>query len=150
MIRGVLLQIEPGIPIPLEDRVRASNGMVLAVVVGLGFLIGSVVEAEARTAVIEVAAPLQAHTEDGLKAALLEAVQSAAKGALAMGLGWVEVSHAAVVGNSVAVQVMATDTPQNSGESVDPDQTPAPDDRTPGPAETPPHTPGESLAQADL
>ncbi len=126
---------------------RAHTGIALIVALVVSALFGCTSLALARTATIEVAAPLQGQSEDALKAALLEAVQSAAKGALAMGLGWVQVSRAAVVGDSIAVQVVATDSPpQGTDGSADPGQ--APEEQPP--ADSGPIDSGLMHAQADF
>jgi hypothetical protein len=63
----------------------------------------------ARVAMIETAAPIKNHTEDAVKAAIQEAVDTAAKGAVAMGLPWVQLRDAEVLEDTIAIQVVATD-----------------------------------------
>ncbi len=77
----------------------------------------------ARVATIETTAPLEDHAELSIKAALKEAVDSAVKGAVAMGLRWVKISHAFVLEDAVAVQILATDTAPEAGT----DEAPNPD-----------------------
>ena len=63
--------------------------------------------ASAQTILIEATAPLGDTSEAGINAALHAALESAVRGALAMGLGWVEV-HSAYLGDGyVRVQVLA-------------------------------------------
>jgi hypothetical protein len=64
----------------------------------------------ARVAAIETTAPLQDHAEQSINAALQDALETAMKGALAMGLPWVKISRALVLENVVTVQLLATDT----------------------------------------
>jgi hypothetical protein len=64
----------------------------------------------ARVATIQTTAPLQDHAELSVKTALKEAVDAAVKGAVAMGLQWVQISRALVFEDAVAVQILATDT----------------------------------------
>ncbi len=72
----------------------------------------------ARVATIETAVPLRDHSESSIKAALAEVVQTIAKGALAMGLSWVQVSQVLVQENLLTIQVVATDTnPGEQGEA---------------------------------
>ncbi len=84
----------------------------------------------ARVAVIETMAPLQDHTEQIIKLALKDAIQSAVKGAVAMGLPWIKVGEAHVLEDMVTVQILATDTApeetQISSPGGQPDHSPAP------------------------
>jgi hypothetical protein len=64
----------------------------------------------ARVAAIETTAPLSDHAEQSVRAALEEAVNTAVKGAVAMGLRWFKISKALVLEDLVAVQILATDT----------------------------------------
>jgi hypothetical protein len=73
----------------------------------------------ARVATIETAVPLQDHSEQSLKAALAEGVQTLAKGALAMGLSWLQVRQVLVQEDTLRIQVVATDTnPGTDGEGT--------------------------------
>ncbi len=69
-----------------------------------------------RMAVIQTMAPLQDHAKQSIEAAFKEAMQTALKGALAMGFSWVKLSNALVLENMVAVQILATDTRPEGGE----------------------------------
>jgi hypothetical protein len=64
----------------------------------------------ARVATIEAAMPLQDQSDQSVKAALAEAVQTIARGALAMGLSWVQLNRVLVLHDMLTVQVVATDT----------------------------------------
>lgn len=77
----------------------------------------------ARMAVIETTAPLQDHAEQSIQAAFKEAVESAVRGAVAMGLTWVEISRALVLQDLVIAQILATDTKpegEEGGEEEEP------------------------------
>ena len=63
----------------------------------------------AAMAVIETAAQLNEHSNEGVKAAVLEAVQTAARGAKAMGLSQITVKGVRVLPEMVIVQILATD-----------------------------------------
>ena len=76
----------------------------------------------ARVATIETTAPLQDHSEQSLKAALTEVVQAIAKGAIAMGLSWVQVTRVLVLEDMLTVQVIASDTGPEGVEEVEPGQ----------------------------
>ena len=78
----------------------------------------------AKVATIQTTAPLQDHAEPSVKAAFKEAVEAALKGAVAMGLHWVQISKAFVLEDAVAVQLLATDTAPQSGMEEAPDGDP--------------------------
>ncbi len=61
-------------------------------------------------------APLQDHAKQSIEAAFKEAMQTALKGALAMGFSWVKLSNALVLENMVTVQILAADTRPEGGE----------------------------------
>src|SRR5262245_58554728 len=63
----------------------------------------------AAMAVIETAMKLDEHSNDGVKAAVVTAVETAARGAKAMGLSQITVRGVRVVQEMVIVQVLATD-----------------------------------------
>ncbi len=69
-----------------------------------------------RMAVIQTMAPLQDHAKQSIEGAFKEAMQTALKGALAMGFSWVKLSKALVLENMVTVQILATDTRPEGGE----------------------------------
>jgi hypothetical protein len=71
----------------------------------------------ARVAAIETTAPLQDHAEQTINAALQDAVETAMRGAVAMGLSWVKINRVRVLQNMVTVQLLATDT-DPEGEEV--------------------------------
>jgi hypothetical protein len=64
----------------------------------------------ARVATIATTAPLLDHSDHSIQAALMEAVVTLAKGAVAMGLSWAKVSQVLVLDDMVTVQMVATDT----------------------------------------
>lgn len=65
--------------------------------------------AAATVATIETAAPLSDHSDQAVKATIVQVVQNVAKGALAMGLSWVQVNQVLVLADSVSVRMLATD-----------------------------------------
>jgi hypothetical protein len=81
----------------------------------------------AAMAVIETAAQLNEHSNEGVKAAVLKAVETAARGAKAMGLSQITVKGVRVLPEMVVVQVLATDSAPGSepdGEDQDGDTGP--------------------------
>lgn len=58
-------------------------------------------------ALIETRVPLEDTSDAGIKTAVDRAVDSAVRGAAAMGLSWVQLQRAYIVGGYVAVQVVA-------------------------------------------
>ena len=64
----------------------------------------------ATVATITTTAPLEDHQEQSVDAAFRAALKAAVEGATAMGLPWVRISHALVLEDAVAVQILATDT----------------------------------------
>ena len=90
----------------------------LAIALLLGLSVGSPVLA--RMASIQTTAPLQDHAEQSIQAAVKEAVETAVKGAAAMGLSWVQLGRAVVLGDMVAVQILASDT-KPEGEGTEPE-----------------------------
>jgi hypothetical protein len=85
-----------------------------------------VTPALARVAAIETTAPLADHSEEGIKAAIKQAVVTAVRGAVAMGFQWVQVRQAVVFTDLVSVQILASDQ-QPDGE----EEWAAPDDEGP-------------------
>lgn len=75
----------------------------------------------AGEAVIETTAPLADQSNEGVKTAVVTAVQSAAKGAAAMGLPHFEVKGFRVLPGLVVVQVWATDGGGAAQENERPD-----------------------------
>ena len=76
----------------------------------------------AAIAVIETAMPLNERSNDGVKAAVATAVETAARGAKAMGLSQITVRGVRVLQEVVIVQILATDgapvsTPEGETES---------------------------------
>jgi hypothetical protein len=69
-------------------------------------------------AVIETAAQLSEHSNEGVKTAVLTAVETAARGAKAMGFTQITVKGVRVLPQMVVVQVIATD----SSTGVTPDE----------------------------
>ena len=82
------------------------------------------------TATIETAASLADHSAASIKAALTEAVTSAVRGAVAMGLHHVHLNAAQVVRDAVVIQLVATDEEPDQGSSAE-DPGPSADDPTP-------------------
>ncbi len=79
-------------------------------------------------AAIEATAPLGDQSEEGVKAAIVTAVQKAARGALAMGLPWLHVQGAYVRPGYVGVQVVAMARPPEDDPQARPDQEDKPSD----------------------
>lgn len=99
------------------------------VVLGLAVVLATASPSAATVATIATTAPLQDHEEQSVNAALQTALKAAVTGAMAMGLPWVQMSHALVLEDAVAVQILATDTDPDAGTGQDergPDTEPAP------------------------
>ena len=79
----------------------------------------------AVVAAIETSAPLNDHSQESIETALKEAIRTAVKGAVAMGLPWVQVNQAVVFSDAVLVKVLASDTEIEDDDTPD-DDTPAP------------------------
>jgi hypothetical protein len=75
----------------------------------------------ARVAAIETTAPLADQSEDSIKAAIRQAVLTAVRGAVAMGLQWVQVRQARVFTDLVSVQIVASDHELEGEEEHAPD-----------------------------
>lgn len=75
----------------------------------------------ARVAAIETTAPLQDYSEQSIEVAVAQAIQTAVRGAVAMGLPWVHLRRAWVIGDTVAVQILATDTEPEEEKSAEPE-----------------------------
>ncbi len=92
---------------------RAFSCFALALLLVLSIVSSAV----GRMAVIQTMAPLQDHANQSIEAAFKEAMQTALKGALAMGFSWVKLSKALILENMVTVQILVTDTrPEGGGE----------------------------------
>jgi hypothetical protein len=101
---------------------RLGHAAAFAVV---AFLLGAALAspALARVAAIETSAPLADHSDEAIKAAITQAVVSAVRGAMAMGLPWVQVRQATVLGELVTVQIVASDVePEEDEAESDPDR----------------------------
>lgn len=92
-------------------------------------------------ALIETTAPLADGSEESVKAAVIAAFETAMRGASAMGFAWVQLRDAQVSGNEVAIQILATDEPEQvdevtPGTEPDASQSPpnAPDRSDPEPS----------------
>ncbi len=99
------------------------------VVLGLAVILATASPSAATVATIATTAPLQDHEEQSVNAALQTALKAAVTGAMAMGLRWVRMSHALVLEDAVAVQIVATDTDPDAGTGQDqggPDADPGP------------------------
>jgi hypothetical protein len=101
-------------------------GWLRSAVAALLLVLGAASPGLARIASIETTAPLSNHAEQTVKAALEEAVNTAVKGAVAMGLRWFKISKALVLEDLVAVQILATDT-ASEPEGVEPEGEAAPE-----------------------
>jgi hypothetical protein len=88
-------------------------------VLGLAVVLATASPGDATVATIATTAPLQDHEEQSVNAALQTALKAAVTGAMAMGLSWVRMSHAFVLENAVAVQILATDTDPDAGTGPD-------------------------------
>ncbi len=97
---------------------RAGPSVVCGLALVFSLVLSAASTAVAGVAAIETTAPLEDYSEESIKAAVNEAVQTAARGALAMGLPWLHLRGAFVVANMVTVQVLATDVePQEQEET---------------------------------
>jgi hypothetical protein len=67
-------------------------------------------------ALIETTAPLADGSEESVKAAVIAAIETAVRGASAMGFGWVQLRDAQVSENEVVIQILATDEPGQADE----------------------------------
>jgi hypothetical protein len=81
--------------------------------------------AYARVATIRTTAPIAEPSEVSVQAALVEAVEAATRGALAMGLPRVALSQAFLLPGVVLVEVVATDGEDEEDADVDEVRTPA-------------------------
>jgi hypothetical protein len=114
--RGV--QPQPIMKCPGSSPARPRRGSVLAL--GLLAMLGALAlawPAGARVAAIETSAPLDDHSEDAVMAAVRQAVVTAVRGAVAMGLPWIRLRDAAVTGDQVTVVVVATDVEPDDDET---------------------------------
>jgi hypothetical protein len=107
-------------------------GTVKRLAAGLLLVLAAATPSLAGVAVIETTAPLREPTNHGVKAAVMAAVQNAAKGAEAMGLTHFTVKGVRVLPEAVVVQIWATDAEirQPDGDRPDagrPDQPGRPD-----------------------
>jgi hypothetical protein len=73
-----------------------------------------------RTAMIETAAPLTDRSDRSLELALKSAVDTCVRGATAMGLSWIWLRRAAIQGEQLVVQMIATDEDDANDEEDDP------------------------------
>ncbi|HEV8674932.1 MAG TPA: hypothetical protein VGX21_12870 [Methylomirabilota bacterium] len=78
----------------------------------------------ARVAAIETTAPLADHSAEAIEAALTQAVVTAVRGAVAMGLTWVQVRQAYVYTDLVSVQIVASDTEPDDADAAEPEERP--------------------------
>jgi len=77
-----------------------------------------------RTVKIETAAPLTDRSDRSLELALKSAVDTCVRGAVAMGLSWIWLHDAALQGEQLVVQMIATDEDEVDDQEDDP---PTPD-----------------------
>lgn len=73
----------------------------------------------AETATIEATAPIAQQSENGILSAISVAAQRAVRGAMAMGLPWVQLGEAYVSGGYVAVKVFASAEPLDDDDAAD-------------------------------
>lgn len=79
----------------------------------------------AGVATIETTAPLSDHSEQSITMAFKTAVETAVRGAVAMGLPRVQLRQAVVLEDMVAIRIRATDMePDAETPEPDPDETP--------------------------
>ncbi len=78
-----------------------------ALILGLMFVVAS--PAIARVAAIETTAPLGDHSKTSIEDAVTQALRTAVRGAMAMGLPWVRIRQALVFSDMVSVQIVASD-----------------------------------------
>jgi hypothetical protein len=77
----------------------------------------------ARTTTIETSAPLEDQSEQSIRAALMEAVESAVREAVAQGYSWVRLTQAQVHEDEVTVRLLASDTrPEGETEQEEQEQ----------------------------
>ena len=79
------------------------------VVFALVLVLSVALPAWAQVAAIETTATLADHSERATEAAFRQAVESAVRGAAAMGLPWVELRHARVLSDRVSILLLASD-----------------------------------------
>src|SRR5262245_6191355 len=99
----------------------------LGLVVTFGLLTMLVAPEFARVAMIETAVALADDSESALDAAIAEAVDTVARGAIALGLPHLRLTRATIVEHTVVIGILATDTPAGS----EPEATPSPDELAP-------------------
>ncbi|MGH7263603.1 MAG: hypothetical protein ACREMB_01960 [Candidatus Rokuibacteriota bacterium] len=80
--------------------------------------------AAARIAAIETTAPLDDHSQESIESAIRQALQSAVRGAVAMGLPWVQVDQAVVFADAVIVKILASDSRFEDDDTPDEDVSP--------------------------
>jgi hypothetical protein len=100
----------------------------------LAFLFAAASPCLAGVAVIETTAPLTEQSNEGIKMAVVAAVQSAVKGATAMGLPHFAVKGVRVFPQVVIVQIWATDAEADLGDKGAPED---PVDESKAPSPTP-------------
>ena len=91
----------------------------------------AIAQPSAEVAAIETTAVLEDESEASVKDAITSAVKAAFRGALAMGLPWVQIAGAYVRPGYVGVKVLAPAQPPDKSEGdtesgTTPDETPAP------------------------
>ncbi|MBP1774068.1 MAG: hypothetical protein H6Q86_74 [candidate division NC10 bacterium] len=84
---------------------RRFHGFALALLL----ILVSAAPTAATVATIATTTPLENHEEQSVNAAVQAALKMAVAGAAAMGLRWFQISHALVLDDAVAVQIVATD-----------------------------------------
>ncbi len=82
-------------------------------------VLGSAAPAFAGMAMIETAAPLNERSDEGVKTPVMTAVETAVRGAQAMGLPRVALNGVRVLPGMVVVRILATDSAGNSAPEGD-------------------------------
>ena len=92
----------------------------VAVTLAFGLFLCGGHAALASEALIETTAPLADRSEESVKAAVIQAIDKAVRGASAMGFAWFQLRNAQVIEDEVAVQILATDEDPATVEEIDP------------------------------
>jgi hypothetical protein len=95
--------------------------ILLGATIALTLLVGGPQPATADGALIETTAPLADRSEEGVKAAVVAAINKAVRGAAAMGFAWFRLHDAQVWEDEVVVRITATDEGPGRAPEVNPD-----------------------------
>jgi hypothetical protein len=113
---------------PKEDIIMGRFGPLVRtslLIAGLAcvFVLSATAWATADVAVIETTVPLVDSSQQSINAALDSAIDSAVRGAKAMGLGWIALRHAYVRDGYVGVQLLAATEAPGVGDVEEESQT---------------------------